>query len=213
MKPKLHGLSAAMALICTAAHAQVAYNSFLPGYEWDHSVGFGINGLGAPPEFVQSFAVGFESEATGVVDVVSVAVGFLGLGSGREVRLELYADDGTQQAMGAMLGTWQFTNTGTNNFGLLFQIENAGAASVTQGEWYWMHMIAVDLDGFHTWMYGDTSILAPGLISHDGGVSFQYSSVNNAPALEVTVVPEPTTLTAIGSGLLLLLRRRKQGST
>jgi hypothetical protein len=193
---------------------QVAYNSFLPGYGWDQTVGFGINGLGAPPKFIQSFAVGFESAATGTVDMISVAVGFLGLGSGRDIRLELYADDGTQQALGSILGSWEFTNTGTNNFGQLFQIDNTGSAAVTQGQWYWMHMIAIDNDGFHTWMYGDTSILAPGLISHDGGVTFQYSPVNNAPALEVTVVPEPASLVIPGSLLALILRsvvdRRKR---
>ncbi len=202
--------SGAVALVCSAAQAQVAYSSFLPGYGWDQSVGYGINGLGAPPKFIQSFAVGFEAEAGGPVDQISVAVGFLGLGNGRDIRLELYADDGTQQAMGAMLGTWEFENTGTNNFGQLFQIQNTGSASITLGDWYWMHMIAIDLDGFHTWMYGDINILAPGLISHDGGVTFQYSSVNNAPALEVTVVPEPATLAALGVGIAALLARRKR---
>jgi len=200
---------ATLAVFATASQAQVAYNSFLPGYGWDQSVGYGINGLGAPPKFIQSFAVGFESAASGPVDQISVAVGFLGLGVGRDIRLELYADDGTQQAMGALLGSWEFENTAPNNFGQLFQIHNLGSASVTQGEWYWMHMIAIDLDGFHTWMYGDTSILAPGLISHDGGVTFQYSSVNNAPALEVTVVPEPAAFSVMGLGILVLLARRK----
>lgn len=200
----------AVALVCSAAQAQVAYSSFLPGYGWDQSVGYGINGLGAPPKFIQSFAVGFEAEASGPVDQISVAVGFLGLGVGRDIRLELYEDDGTQQAMGALLGSWEFENTAPNNLGQLFQIDNMGAASVTQGEWYWMHMIAIDLDGFHTWMYGDINILAPGLISHDGGVTFQYSSVNNAPALEVTVVPEPATFAALGLGVLALLIRRKR---
>ena len=197
------------AAIATAAHAQIAYSSFLPGHEWDHTVGFGINGVGAPPKFIQSFAIGFEAEASGTVDDIYVAVGFLGLGNGREVRLELYADDGTQQAMGAQLGTWQFTNTGTNNLGQLFQIQNFGSAGLTQGEWYWMHMIAVDEDGFHTWMYGDINILAPGLISHNGGKSFSYSSVNNAPALEVTVVPEPAAIVALGMGVFALILRRR----
>jgi hypothetical protein len=209
MRIKMFAL-AALATLAGAAQAQVAYNSFLPGYGWDQSVGYGINGLGAPPKFIQSFAVGFEAGASGPVDQISVAVGFLGVGVGRDIRLELYADDGTQQAMGAMLGSWDFVNTGTNNFGQLFQIDNTGTASVTQGEWYWMHMIAIDLDGFHTWMYGDINILAPALISHDGGVTFQYSSVNNAPALEVTVVPEPATIAVIGVGVLALLARRRR---
>lgn len=70
-------------------------------------------------------------------------------------------------------------------------------------------MIAIDNDGFHTWMYGDLNILAPALISHDGGMSFQYSPVNNAPALEVTVVPEPMSLGVVAFGLLLLAARRR----
>ena len=201
----------ALAILAAAAQAQVAYNSFLPGYGWDQSVGYGINGLGAPPKFIQSFAVGFEAEASGTVDQISVAVGFLGVGTGRNIRLELYADDGTQQAMGAMLDSWDFVNTAQNNLGQLFQIQNQGSAGVTQGEWYWMHMIALDNDGFHTWMYGDTNILCPALISHDGGLTFQYSSVNNAPALEVTVVPEPASIAALGLGLTALaIRRRKR---
>jgi hypothetical protein len=199
---------AAAALAFAAANAQVAYSSFLPGYGWDQSVGYGINGLGAPPKFIQSFAVGFESAAAGTVDQISVAVGFLGLGAGRNIRLELYADDGTQQAMGPMLGSWDFVNTGNDNFGELFQISNVGSAAVVQGDWYWMHMIALDNDGFHTWMYGDTNILAPALISHDGGVTFQYSPVNNAPALEVTVVPEPASVAVLAIALLALLRRK-----
>lgn len=200
---------AAFAAACCAAQAQVAYNSFLPGYGWDQSVGYGINGMGAPPKFIQSFAVGFESAASGPVDQISVAVGFLGVGTGRNIRLELFADDGTQQAMGAQLGSWDFVNTAPNNLGQLFQISNLGPAAVTQGEWYWMHMIALDLDGFHTWMYGDTNILCPGLISHDGGVTFQYSPVNNAPALEVTVVPEPATVGVFALGLLALATRSR----
>jgi hypothetical protein len=197
-------------LAFAAAQAQIAYSSFLPGHEWDHSVGFGINGLGAPPKFVQSFAIGFEAGASGTVDDIFVAVGFFGLGKGREIRLELYEDDGTQQGMGAQLGTWDFTNTAPNNFGQLFEIENQGSAGLTQGDWYWMHMIALDLDGFHTWMYGDPSILAPGLISHDGGQTFQYSSVNNAPSFEITVVPEPATYVALGIGAILILARRRK---
>jgi len=195
--------------VAAAASAQVAYSSFLPGYGWDQNTGYGINGLGAPPKFIQSYATGFEAAVSGPVDVISVAVGFLNLGSGRNIRLELYADDGSREGMAAMLGSWDFVNTAPNNFGQLFQISNAGAAAVTQGEWYWMHMIALDQDGFHTWMYGDTAILAPALISHDGGQTFQYSPVNNAPALEVTVVPEPLTIGALAFGLLLLAARRR----
>ncbi|MEO7454516.1 MAG: PEP-CTERM sorting domain-containing protein [Fimbriimonadales bacterium] len=202
---------ATIVALATAAQAQVAYNSFLPGYGWDNTVGYGINGLGAPPKFIQSFAVGFEAAASGTVDQISVAVGFFGLGVGRNVRLELYDDDGTQQAMGLMLDSWDFVNTAPNNFGELFQIQNQGTAGVTQGEWYWMHMIALDEDGFHTWMFGDMNILCPGLISHDGGKSFSYSSVNSAPALEVTVVPEPATFVVLGVGILALLRRRITG--
>jgi len=191
------------------AVAQVAYSSFVPGYGWDPTTGYGINGLGAPPKFIQSYATGFEAEASGPVEMISVAVGFLGLGTGRNVRLELFADDGSREGMAALLGTWDFVNTAPNNLGQLFQIHNLGSASVIQGEWYWMHMIALDQDGFHTWMYGDLNILAPALISHDGGLSFQYSPVNNAPALEVTVVPEPLNLGAMAFGLLLLAARRR----
>ncbi len=205
---RLVTIAVAGALAATAA-AQVAYSSFLPGYGWDPNTGYGINGLGAPPKFIQSYATGFEAEASGPVDVISVAVGFLGLGNGRNVRLELFADDGTFQGLGALLGTWDFENTAPNNLGQLFQINNMGSASVIQGEWYWMHMIALDQDGFHTWMFGDLNILAPALISHDGGVTFQYSPVNNAPALEVTVVPEPLSLGVLAFGLLLLAARRR----
>lgn len=208
MKVRMTGIAVLTAIV-GAANAQVAYNSFLPGYGWDMTTGYGINGTGAPPKFIQSYATGFEAEASGPVDMISVAVGFLGLGNGRDVRLELFADDGTREGMAALLGTWDFVNTGTNNLGLLFQIHNGGPAAVTQGEWYWMHMIALDEDGFHTWMFGDLNILAPALISHDGGMNFQYSPVNNAPALEVTVVPEPATVLVLAGGLLVLSRRRR----
>lgn len=198
-----------LAAACAAAHGQVAYNSFLPGYQWDQSVGYGINGTGAPPKFIQSFAVGFEAAAGGPVDQISVAVGFLGLGSGRTVRLELYADDGTMQGMGALLGSWEFQNTINHNLGALYQIDNAGPTAVSLGSWYWMHMIAVEPDGFHTWMFGDLNILCPALVSHDGGQTFEYSPVNNAPALEVTVVPEPVSFVVLGIGVVGLLARRR----
>jgi hypothetical protein len=76
---------ATMSVLVAGAQAQVAYNSFLPGYGWDQTVGYGINGLGAPPKFIQSFAVGFEAAESGTVNQISVAVGFLGLGTGRNV--------------------------------------------------------------------------------------------------------------------------------
>lgn len=208
MKYRLTFSCAAVAL-ASLSSAQVAYTSFLPGYGWDPNTGYGINGTAAPQGLVQSYATGFESAVTGPVDMISVAVGFLGLGNGRDVRLELYADDGTLQGFGAMLGSWTFVNTGNTTTGTLFQIQNAGAAAVTAGGWYWLHMIAVDADGFHTWMYGDTSILAPALISHDGGQTFNYSPVNNAPALEVLAVPEPMTIGVVAFGLILLAARRR----
>jgi hypothetical protein len=200
---------AAMAAICACAQAQVAYSSFLPGYDYDENTGYYITGADAPPKFIQTLAMGFESAASGQVDTVSVAVGFLNLGSGRDLRMTLFADDGTEQNFGTQLGSWDFVDTANDTTGEVFHIQNNDAVSLDAGSFYWLYMEPLQTDGFHIWMYGDQNILCPALISHDGGKTFSYSKVNTAPAMEMTVVPEPATVFALGAGLALLLRRRR----
>ena len=199
-------LTAAAISVC--AQAQIAYSSFLPGYDYDENTGYYITGADAPPKFVQTLAMGFESAASGQIDTISVAVGFLGLGAGRDVRMTLFADDGTGQNFGSQLGFWEFFDTADDPTGEVFHIQNNDAVSLNAGTFYWLYMEPLQTNGFHIWLYGDQNILCPALISHDGGNSFSYSKVNTAPAMEMTVVPEPATLLALGAGLVLLLRRK-----
>lgn len=208
-KGRLFIVAAFSACMC-APQAQVAYSSFEPEYGYDENTGYFITGASAPPKFIQTIAVGFESLASGPVDTISVAVGFLNLGKGRDLRLTLYDDDGTFQGFGGQLGAWEFENPANNSFGEVVHVQNTDAVSVTEGSYYWMYMEPLQDDGFHTWMYGDINILAPMLISHDGGKSFTYSPVNNAPALEVTVVPEPAAIAFVALSVAYLSARRRR---
>ena len=201
----IHKIGVATAVACLALplHAQIAFDSFMQGEQFSNT-GWNLHGTGTTSP--SSWAFGFSSLATGRVTEILVAASKLETGVGTSVRLELFQDNGTQQGVGALIGSWDFQTTETPG---LVTILNNGSATVVQGQWYWMHMKAVDPSGRHVWYWGDGTTLAPALISSNGGQTFEFTPEAEISAFRVTV-PEPSGAIVCILGITLFATRRRK---
>jgi hypothetical protein len=202
MNNKLWVVVAATFFLCSVATAQITtFTSFNPGYGYDTTQGFVIDGPTAPIS-QQRAASQFTSSETGALH--SVRFGTWYNAGSTELHVKLYDDNAN--SIGNGLIEWSYNNT--NKVSHIDLLVNPASAPVLQsGQKYWLELFSV-LNGEHVWnraSAGHTTRLA---LSTNDGASYSYFNNVLDTAFEVNVVPEPSAIAAIGLGLIGLASLR-----
>jgi hypothetical protein len=167
------------ALAAWPAHATVVFNTFGSGDTFDSSHRYAVDG---DLEF-QAFR--FSPSSSGILDTITVALARDSAAT-RETEFDLY--DGTSSALGALLESFQVSNT-IDLPGGVVSFSSVDQPMLTQSSFYWLSITEPDTgNGSHSlWLFNDQSI---------GTIRLTQNSQTPglAPAFSVTVlVPEPAT--------------------
>lgn len=186
------------------ANAVVAFSSFAPGDVYNTGQGYTIGGPNASP--VQRVAVQFTSLASGSIDQVRIAH-FYSSGD-TTLNVAMYNDNGSDQ-LGTWFTTWTFADS--NSAGHITTLTNAfPSLTLTAGQKYWVEVFSAT-NGLHAWNLADASIpLGRITWSTNDGTTYNYASGATVSAFDVTVVPEPTSMIALGLGVAALAARRRR---
>ena len=190
-----------LALAATAlAHADLAFDSFGPGDEYEDGSGYTISTATSPaPSGYQSIAQGFTSLTSG--DLLSVAFAAFYADGTNTLKVGFYADAGGD--VGAELTSWM-TNVPDQG---IYTLNAPAGISLVAGARYWVGLIAQD-DSWLAW--NDSSPLLSGDVAAnfdtEDGV---FSGDRSAFRVETQPVPEPASSAALGLGALAMLRRRR----
>lgn len=197
MRQSVIGCVAGLALCAVSASAQEAYDTFKNGTGFNYA-----NRYLLLPGEMTSFGFVFESQATGSVEEIAIAV--LGVS---QFRVELYdANDGLP---GVSLGSWVATGAPafpSTSYAALPRVNPDSRVLLTQGEQYALVIHSMSPQSV-SWAWGSTfgeNVLP--LVEYDANGNW-ISSMSDAGAFKI-IVPAPSALAAIGLCGLLTRRRR-----
>lgn len=188
--------------VCSAALAQIAYNNFGPGDTFIGSDGWSIGGSGE-----QGIALQFDSLATGMLVEIRFASFYLTGSSDLQIQLR----EDSSNEVGAVIKTWNITKTDGLPGTITALTSSDPSIVLTTGTTYWLGM-STNPGGHHGWNLndqGDTGRLA---FNFSGG-SWNYTDPEFFSAFDVTVVPEPASMIALGIGVAALVARRRRKQT
>lgn len=206
-------LLASLATLASAACADDAYSNFGPNNLSDSDL---MGGIGANRLFYfSSRGYQFTPTISGAVTSLTAAIHNSTSSNTLPVTLSLYSDSGSN-TVGAELGSWSTTAaTATDSDSVnSVAIASASGVSLTAGTTYWF--VASNLDStIANALSWNTAVSYSGSLSSynayyvRNGTAY-YTTGLGAFSVQVTPVPEPTTLAALGLGAAAFLRRRRR---
>lgn len=198
-----------LAAAAIGAQAQVvAFSSYGAGMTWSDS-GWSITG---PASTIGWYVDGsqFVAQASGALHSIDIPLAHY-QGTGNAMIARLYESDSAGE-IGTLIESWTFVNVAPfSSQGASYHRASLTGAPISAGTAYWMTVWpdAPDVEG--VWMFNPVGMTLPFASSQNGGVSWQYTSVNGVGAFQINVVPEPASLTVIATAIgAMALRRRKR---
>lgn len=205
---------ASLAAIVTAAHADDAYSNFGPNNLSDSSLrsGIGANSL----FYFSSDGFQFTPTISGTVTSLTAAIHNSTASGTIPFTLALYSDSGSN-TVGTQLGSWAATAataTDADDSTNSVAVASASGVSLTAGTTYWLVATNPDSNKANALSWNSAVSYSGSLSDHlryyvrNGTPS--YSTGLGAFSVQVAPVPEPTTIAALGLGLVTILRRRRR---
>lgn len=188
-----------------SAPAQAFYDNFGAGNSYNVGSGWTISATGSGPGY---FSQGFQFTSALTGQLGSIAVGMLHVAGANNYEMDLWND--SANSPGSLIGSWFGTAgiVGTNP--PPFTISISSGPTLNSGTVYWLTSttVAVDTQGF----WGFNSVGATGFRSLRQSPTGAWTTFSGSSqgAFRLVAVPEPTSTLALGTGLLLALRRRRQ---
>jgi len=200
-------LAAFLCVSSVPARAGVFFDDFGAGYAYDCCSGWTVSGAGSDEGAEVESGSLFTALISGTVSQIDLALSF-GSGDGGAT-VSLWTDSGGLP--GSQLGSWGVT--ATEKFGnccAVVTIPGLAAPSLTAGQSYFLVAIADDTSS-EAWNWNTTG--ATGVLAQEGGGGWYSHSGEPLGAFDVlsggVSVPEPATMTLLGTGLLFVLARKR----
>ncbi|QEH35054.1 hypothetical protein OJF2_35990 [Aquisphaera giovannonii] len=197
-------LTAAILAWAAPARAGIAFDDFGPGDAFDQVEGYVAAGGGSFG--VLTVAAQFTSAASGELSTIRLALAYLA--GTNAFTVSLRADDG---GMPGSTVLESFSLADLPAYGHPYAPESVTSVlhpSLVAGSKYWLEVAAADTSTLGTWNFNTTD--ASGLVSQTG--SGTLTGTLPAFAVNVTAVPEPSSLALSGAALACVaasaLRRR-----
>jgi hypothetical protein len=138
-------------IIVSITHAQVTvYNNFGEGHEgWDYTytTGWTIAGIDVDPQFGVEQAMQFDSDVTGVVTDIWVAISKVPMSSPPDTVIIRLAENpsGQPPADDDIMEEWMLTSfAGWSQWNTPHHLEGSGTSQLVEGNSYWLWAIAKD---------------------------------------------------------------------
>lgn len=196
-----------VAALASTGNAIVAFSNFGPEYAYDLQSGWTVSG--PTSDFpTQVVAFQFTALASGLVTDVKIPLGHVaGTNIGQVI---LYNDSGTN-TIGNRRATWTQSLAEFGSPDLLNLVNTDQSLILVAGAKYWLGTHYVVDDTWDAWNFTTLTDEQFAGFSYDGGDTYDYGMQLPAGAFEVNVVPEPTSLVALGAGFgLAAIRRRRR---
>jgi len=202
---------AGVALVGTSgAFASIAFDNFGPGVGFLQPIGRTASGPVSAAGAASETAFQFQSLTTGVLDTVTLPVGWV---SGtNSVNVTLYNDSGSN-TVGSWFINWSWG--GLPTFGTAYApavLSNPfNWVTLTAGTKYWISVRPGQPDTWDAWNLSTSNNVLLSGVSTDSGATYNYSRTIDTAAFRIETVPEPTSMIALGAGGIgLLLKRRRK---